>query len=63
MVSWTEGEIVADLICVKSLHDKCNCLNCRDVKDHKDALDFYKQDICKDAAQCEDFPEKENKKE
>lgn len=102
----------ADLISVKSLHDKCNCFRCRDkrelngayfsalgwkvfdgwckkyiekhpeaedlnalemveiynsdkddipkneVKDHKDAIEFYKQDLCKDAAHSEEFPEK-----
>ncbi len=33
MGSWTEGEIMADLICVKSLHDRCNCFKCRDERD------------------------------
>ncbi len=52
---------MADYICVKYLHDRCNCLKCREVKDHKDALAYYRSEV-KDAAHCKEFPEKENKK-
>lgn len=49
----------ADLVCVKSIHNKCACPKCKEVKDHKDAVEFYRKDLCKEAAHSEEFPERE----
>jgi len=52
---------MADLICVKSLHDNCGCPWCRKIKDHLAALEFYRGNWGPGPVFSEPFPEKEER--
>ena len=56
-----------DPICVRKLCESrgidnfCSCVNCREERDRRDALKFYREDCGPGPAQCDPFPEKEKK--
>jgi len=53
-------------ICMRKLCESrgieifCRCVNCREEKDRRDALRFYREDRGPGPRHCDPFPEKED---
>jgi len=60
---------MTEYICIRKLYEDhgkpnfCNCLKCRDEKEHRAVLEFYRKDMGPGATYNEPFPEKNSKKE
>jgi hypothetical protein len=50
---------IRDLLSSRGLPNRCSCPNCREAKEHEEALEFYR----KDRPEPELFPEKTRKEE